>query len=130
MELDGGYLTGTFGFPYSRDWREVAKWFDQLPDEDVTLATNEKLQIARFYLPSKVHYRYGVSEFPKQVHTDNGLYVLLIAEPQSWMNKLWGWRLDEWHEKFVPLHEFVNEEGNVVASVYFLTQEQIDTEFH
>ena len=130
MELDGGYLTGTFGFPYSRDWREVAKWFDQLPGEDVTLATNEKLQIARFYLPSKVHYRYDVSDFPKQVHADNGLYVLLIAEPQSWMNKLWGWRLDEWHDKFVPLHEFVNEEGNVVASVYFLTQEQIDTEFH
>jgi hypothetical protein len=46
------------------------------------------------------------------------------------MNRLWGWSLDEWHEKLVPLHDFVNEEGKIVASVYFLTQEQIDAEFH
>jgi hypothetical protein len=34
-----------------------------------------------------------------------------------------------WHEKFVPLQDFVNEEGRTVASVYFLTPEQIQTEF-
>jgi len=38
--------------------------------------------------------------------------------------------LDAWHEKFVPLKDFVNDEGQVVASVYYLTQEQVNTEFH
>jgi hypothetical protein len=130
MELRGGYLAGTFGFPYSREWRDIAKWFNRLPDRDVILVTNEKLEIATFYLPSKVRYEHISREFPRQVQTGYGLYFLIIQRPQNWMNQLWGWPLDEWHEKFVPLQDFVNEEGKIVASVYFLTQEQIDAEFH
>jgi hypothetical protein len=57
------------------------------------------------------------------------MYILIVHGPQNWLNHLWGWPLDAWHEKFVPLRDFVNEEGRVVASVYFLTQEQIETEF-
>jgi hypothetical protein len=45
------------------------------------------------------------------------------------MNELWGWSFDEWQERLVPQHEFLNEEGKIVASVYFLTIEQIETEF-
>jgi hypothetical protein len=130
MELRGGYLAGTFGFPYSREWRDIARWFDRLPDQDVILVTNEKLEIGTFYLPSKVRYEYISREFPGQVQTGHGLYFLVIQRPQNWMNQLWGWPLDEWHEKLVPLHDFVNEEGKIVASVYFLTREQIDAEFH
>ena len=130
MELGGGYLAGTFGFPYSREWWDIAQWFDRLPNRDVTLVTNEKLEIARFYLPARVHYKYISKESPGRIQTTNGLYFLVIQGPQSWMTQLWGWSLDDWHEKFVPLHDFVNEEGRVVASVYFLTQEQIDAEFH
>ena len=130
MELRGGYLAGTFGFPYSREWRDIARWFDRLPDQDVILVTNEKLEIATFYLPSKVRYEYISREFPGQVQTARGLYFLVMQRPQNWMNQLWGWPLDEWHEKLVPLRDFVNEEGRIVASVYFLTQEQIDAEFH
>lgn len=130
MELDGGSLAGTFGFPYSREWRDIAQWFDKLPNQDVILVTNEKLEIAKFYLPSRVHYKYVSREAPGRIQTPSGLYFLVIQGPQSWMDQLWGWPLDDWHEKLVPLHDFVNEEGRTVASVYFLTQEQIDTEFH
>jgi hypothetical protein len=129
IELDGGYLVGTFGFPYSREWPEIAGWFDRLPNQEVILVTNEKLQIARFYLPSKVQYRYGLKDFPGQIRTPQGLYFLFIPGPQSWMNELWGWSFDEWQERLVPQHEFLNEEGKIVASVYFLTIEQIETEF-
>lgn len=129
LKLGGGYLAGTFGFPHSREWRDISQWFTDLPDKNVFLVTNEKLEIATFYLPSKVRYEYISEEFPGQVKTSNGIYLLIVQRPQNWMNRLWGWPLDEWHKKFVPLHDFVNEEGRVVASVYFLIQEQIDAEF-
>jgi hypothetical protein len=130
MKLDGGYLAGTFGFPYSREWRDIARWFDRLPDQYVFLVTNENLEIPSFYLPSKVRYKYILSESPGQIHEANGLYFLVIQKPENWMNQLWGWPLDEWHKKFTPLHDFVNADGKIVASVFFLTQEQIDGEFH
>lgn len=129
IEADGGYLVGTFGFPYSRDWREIAAWFDSIPNQDLTVVTNEKLEIARFYLPSKVHYRYGREEFPGRIKAPDGLYFLVISGPQSWMDKLWGWSWKEWQENFLTEQNFINEEGKVVATVYFLTQEQIDAEF-
>jgi Dolichyl-phosphate-mannose-protein mannosyltransferase len=132
MELDGGYLTGTFGFPYSREWRDIGSWFQTLPNiNDVFLVTNEKTQFVAFYLPSTVHnkFTYSLTDFPAEVSAPHGLYILIIQGPQSWMNQLWGIPLDVWHEKFAPRHEFVNEEGKIVASVYFLTQEQIDIEF-
>ena len=132
LKFEGGFLTGTFGFPYSREWRDIGKWFQGLPNgEDVVLVTNEKTQIAAFYLPSGVQnrFRYGTSEFPEDLRAPDGLYVLIIQEPQSWTYKLWGLSLDTWHKKFVPLHDFVNQEGKVVASVYFLTPEQIKTNF-
>ena len=130
MKLGGGYLAGTFGFPYSREWRDIARWFDKLPDKYVFLVTNEDLEVPAFYLPSKVRYEYISSEFPGQIQTAHGLYFLVIQRPENWMNRLWGWPLDKWHEKFAPLHDFVNGDGKIVASVYFLTQEQIDAEFH
>jgi uncharacterized membrane protein (DUF485 family) len=129
IEAKGGYLVGTFGFPYSRQWQEIAAWFDRLPNQKLTLATNEKLQIARFYLPSNVRYRYGLEEFPGPIRVADGLYVLIIPGPQSWMDELWGWSTDEWQENLVPQTNFLNEEGKIVASVYFLTQEQINAEF-
>jgi hypothetical protein len=38
--------------------------------------------------------------------------------------------LSGWREKFVPLHDFVNEKGQVVATVYYLTLEDIQANFH
>jgi hypothetical protein len=129
MEFRGGYPNPTFGFPYSRRWRDIAGWFAALPDRDVILATNERLVIANFYLPSKVHFKYILSEPPRRIRAPNGLYVLVIRGPQTWMDQLWGLPLDAWREKLIPLHDFLNEEGEVVASVYFLTQEQFEAEF-
>lgn len=133
MKLDGGFVAGTFGFPYSRQWRDIASWFQRLPDNDeVTLVTNEKRQIAAFYLPSKVNnrHRYSLPQFPGEIRAPQGVYILIVHGPQNWLQHLWGLTLDGWHQRFVPLHDFVNEEGRVVASVYFLTPEQIKTEFH
>jgi hypothetical protein len=129
VEAEGGFLVGTFGFPYSREWREVAAWFDRLPSQSLTVVTNEKLEIASFYLPAKVHYRYGVEEFPGPVRAADGLYFLIIPGPQSWTHELWSWSLDEWQENLDPLHNFLNPEGKIVAAVYFLTQEQIAVQF-
>ncbi|MGZ9236016.1 MAG: hypothetical protein ACXW4E_10875, partial [Anaerolineales bacterium] len=132
MEFDGGFVAGTFGFPYSREWRDIASWFQNLPNnEDVILVTNEKRQFVTFYMPSNVRnrYKYSLPEFPADFRAPDGVYILIIQGPQSWLKHLWGLPLDAWHQKFVPQHDFVNEEGRVVASIYFLTQEQIETEF-
>jgi hypothetical protein len=73
--------------------------------------------------------KYNTHEFPGQVDAPQGLYILIVHEPQSWTYQFWGLTLGGWREKFVPLHDFVNEEGKVVASVYFLTPEQLETDF-
>ena len=132
MELKGGFVTGTFCFPYSRDWREIGRWFETLPNnEDVIVVTNEKRQFVGFYLPARVgnRFKYGSPELPKDIRAPHGLYILTVERAQSWMYQLWGLNLDEWHEKFVPLHDFLNEEGELVASVYYLTPQQIEAEF-
>ena len=133
MQLDGGFVAGTFGFPYAREWRAIGSWFQRLADhEEVTLVTNEKRQITTFYLPSKVHNRqkYSLPEFPGEIDAPQGVYVLIIHGPQNWVQHLWGLPLDAWHERFVPVQDFANEEGRLVASIYFLTPEQIVAEFH
>jgi hypothetical protein len=131
MQFDGGFVSGTFGFPYAREWRDIGRWFEELPDESVMLISNEKKQFVSFYLPSKVRnrFKYTTSDFPGEVDTPQGLYVLIVQAPQSWTYQLWGLNLDGWRETFVAAHDFVNADGKLVASVYFLTPEQIATEF-
>jgi hypothetical protein len=75
-------------------------------------------------------YKYSEKGVPDEIKAANGIYILIIQGSQSWMEQLWGLPLDAWHEKFVPLKDFVNKEGKVVASVYYLTAEQIQSEFH
>jgi len=96
------------------------------------VVTNEKFQFITFYLPANVRNRYKYSEkkVPAEIDAPNGLYVLIVPGPQSWMDQLWGLSLNDWHEKFVPLKDFTNEDGEVLASVYFFTPEQIEKEFH
>jgi hypothetical protein len=132
MQFDGGFVSGTFGFPYAREWREIGRWFQELPnDTEVTLVTNEKRQFVEFYLPSRVRnrLRYVTDAVPQKIDAPHGLYILLVRAPQSWTYQLWGLNLDQWRETFVPVHDFVNDKGEVVASVYFLTPEQIETRF-
>jgi hypothetical protein len=132
MELEGGFVAGTFGFPYSREWRDIGRWFEELPDNgDLIMVANEKRQIVRFYVPPKIRnrFKYSLPNFPGEVHAPHGVYILIVHGPQNWMRHLWGLPLDAWHEKYVPLHDFVNENGQVVASVYYLTQEQVNSDF-
>ena len=133
IKFDGGFVSGTFGFPYSREWREIGKWFEELPgNKDIMLVTNEKRQFVSFYMPSRVHHRnkYVTDRVPEEVDAPDGLYILMVQAPQSWTYQLWELNIDQWRENFIPMHEFVNDKGEVVASVYFLTPEQIQTEFH
>jgi 4-amino-4-deoxy-L-arabinose transferase-like glycosyltransferase len=133
MQFDGGFVAGTFGFPYAREWREIGRWFEALPNnESVMLVTNEKRQFVAFYLPSNVRNRikYVTDDFPAEIDAPHGIYILIVRGPQSWTYQLWGLNLDEWRETFIPLHDFVNDEGEIVATVYFLTPEQLETEFH
>jgi hypothetical protein len=137
MEINGSSSANdslsAFGFPYSREWRAIGSWFENLPtDHHASVVTNEKSEITEFYLPSKVRNldKYSLRELPEEIRAPNGLYILIVERPQSSKNQLWGLPLNEWHDKFVPLRDFINEEGERVASVYFLTQEQIEKEFH
>ncbi len=133
MQLEGGRLTGTFGFPYLRDWREIGEWFEALPqDEQPVVVTNEKFQFVTFYLPANVRnmYKYSEKKFPAEINAPNGIYILIVQGPQSWMNQLWGLSLSDWNQKFIPLKDFRNDNGEVVASVYFFTPEQIQQGFH
>jgi hypothetical protein len=129
MDLAGGPLTGTFGFPYSRQWRAIADWVDGLPSQDKVVATNEKAEIARYYLPSNVQVRYISGKLPQIGRMPRGIYYLLVPGSQSWQSRLWGWSVERWHEELVPVHEFSNAEGRVVASLYYLTPDQIDAYF-
>jgi hypothetical protein len=133
MQFEGGRLTGTFGFPYLRDWRQIGDWFRALPEEETPIVvTNEKSQFVTFYLPANVRnmYKYSEKGVPDEIKAPHGIYILVIQEPQSWMDQLWGLSLDAWHDKFVPLQDFKGEDGKLVASVYFLSPEQIQKEFH
>lgn len=133
MKFDGGFVSGTFGFPYSREWREIGKWFEELPgNKDVMLVTNEKVQFVSFYMPSRVRNRnkYVTDKVPEEVDAPDGLYILMVQAPQSWTRQIWELNIEQWRENFTPMHEFVNDDGEVVGSIYFLTLEQIQTEFH
>lgn len=130
VQLDESHVAGIFGFPYSREWQAIGKWFAELPNEDTILVMNEKLDIPTFYLPPNVHFKYISEEAPGKIKTGPGVYILIIQNPWIHMNTLWGWSLDEWHRKLTPLHEFVNKDGKLVASLYFLTQEQVNANFH
>jgi len=129
LRLAGGSLTGTFGFPYAREWREIAGWFASLPRPEITLATNEKTDIASFYLPSTVQYKYSSRRFPSDVEVVDGIYILIVQNPQSWMDELWGVPVSSWRDEFIPIRDFVNDEGRTVASVYFFSEEQIEAAF-
>lgn len=135
MEFEGGFVAGTFGFPYSRQWREIGDWFDALPTdgERLDLVTNEKRQFIQFYLPAKVHHRLNcdTGDFPSiNVNAPHGIYILIVQSPQSWTRELWGLSLSEWRATFTPIHDFVNADGDLLASVYYLSQAQIDAQFH
>jgi hypothetical protein len=131
MQFDGGFVSGTFGFPYSREWRDIARWFEELPNENVMLVTNEKRQFVEFYLPSSVRNRikYVTDNFPDDLRAPDGIYVLMVEAPQSWTSQLWGLNLRQWRERFVSVHDFVNDDGKLVASLYFFTSEQLEAEF-
>jgi hypothetical protein len=129
MQLPGGELVGTFGFPYARDWRTIGAWFAAVPRKHVTVVTNDNEVIAGFYLPSKADLKYRYLQSPGHVDEPRGLYFLVVQGPQSWRDQLWGWSLDEWRQRVTPLKDFRGSDGQVVASVYFLSQEQLDALF-
>jgi hypothetical protein len=129
IQLQGGELVGTFGFPYARDWRGIAAWFEALPRRQVTVVTNDNQVIAGFYLPSKAELNYRYLRSPGHVNEPRGLYFLVVQGPQSWRDQLWGWSLDEWGQQLTPVREFRGADGQVLASIFYLTQGQLDTLF-
>jgi hypothetical protein len=130
MQLQPGELVGTFGFPYTRDWTDIAAWFSTLPAHDPTVMTNEKTRVASFYLPAGAQFVYRLSKPVGKFDASRGVYVLIVAGPQSGIDKVWGWTLDKWRQRLIPLREFRGRDGEVVASVYYLTQDQIEANFH
>ncbi len=128
--MPGGYLTGTFGFPYNRDWRAVGAWFAALPRQDKVVVTNESPEIAGFYLPAKIHLVDIHLEPPERTDPEMGVYVIIVPDPQSWEYRVWGWSLDEWHQRLHPTATFVNAQGEPSVWLFFLTYDQIRALFH
>lgn len=126
---EGGFLEGTFGFPYQRDWRALATWFGGLADGEVLVVTNEKPEIASFYLPEQALVHYRTQNLPEWWNPTDGLYVLVVERPQSWLDELWGWKLDEWGENLSPAQVFHGPDGRLLASIYFLTEAQLQSMF-
>ena len=124
-QADGGYLQGTFGFPYNRQWRAIGQWFETAAGEAPIVVTNEKLVITTFYLPpdSTIHYRSRVQ--PESLAPGDQVYVLVVERPQSWVDGLWGWPLAHWSEEFTAVEQFSRTDGGLQASVYRLTADQI-----
>jgi len=64
---------------------------------------------------------------PKELPEADQIYFLVIHQPQSWVDQLWGRTFDQWHDKFPPAADFTNDNGEVVASVYVLSTNQYRT---
>lgn len=128
--LPGGHPMNIFGFPYNRNWRAVQAWFAPLSGQNKVVVTNEKPLIASFYLPSSFRYDYLWSDDPEALPNSKGLYFLVIDHPQSGMERLWGWSASEWQAQLSPTQTFFNAQGQPVAWIYFLTQEQRAQLFH
>lgn len=130
IEMSGGNLTGTFGFPYARGWRQIGAWFDSLGEQPVTVVTNEKPEIAGFYLPSTDVIRYSSLDAPETPPTDVAVYVLQVAGPQSWFDRLWGWPLTRWTTELAPIKVFLDDQGQPTAWVWLLTRDQVSSSFY
>jgi hypothetical protein len=124
INMPGGNLGATFGFPYNRQWRAIGAWFAAQPGQEQVLTTNEKLSIAGFYLPDTVHFKYIWRDAPKRLPEGDRIYFLVIRHPQSWVDQLWGRTFDQWHVRFEPAADFANDRGEVVASVYLISMDQ------
>jgi hypothetical protein len=129
MTLREDLRDALLGFPYSRDWQAIGSWFAELPGEKVTLVSNEKQEIASFYLPSKVNLLYRLSDYPGKIKAPEGVYFLIVQGPQSGQKQLWGWPTAEWQQRLMPVHEFLNADRQVIASVYFVSQEMLNPTF-
>ena len=122
--LPGGHPMNIFGFPYDRDWPEVGQWFAPISEHGKVVVTNEKPLIASFYLPDTIRYAYISSNAPDPLPNAGGLYFVVVDHPQSGMQRLWGWTTSEWRDRLTPTQTFVNAQGQPVAWIYFLTDEQ------
>lgn len=129
LRAKGGYLNGLFGVPYWRGWRDMGAWLSASPLPGRVVATNEKLVIAQFYLPAGIKYKYIWRDSLQDLPREDGVFVLVINHPQSFMNRLWGWSFEEWHDKLPSLYDSVNENGEIVASIYYVNSYEMREEF-
>ena len=125
LELPGGKLSGTFGFPYFREWKEIRGWFMQNQKTDTVIATNEKIIITRFYLPPTMQYEFADREYLKRMSYSDKIILLLIENPQSWRRTFLGLSLEEWKNAAKPVKVFLDKSGKLQGSIYDLTKEEI-----
>ncbi len=130
VHMPGGYLLGTFGFPYHREWRAVSDWFSALPGKDKSAVTNENPEITAFYLPARVHLVDIHLDPPDRSDPEKGIYVIIVRSPQSWQSSLWGWSVEGWHQRLQPTATFVDSQGEPVVWLFFLTYDEIRLLFH
>ena len=125
LELAGGDLSGTFGFPYSRQWNEIGGWFTQNTRSAAVVVTNEKPTIPLFYLPPSVLVVEVNQQYLEKLNERDEVAVLLIENPQSWIKTFWGLSLEEWRNTEEPVQVFRDKSGRLRASVYYMTKERI-----
>ncbi len=126
MTFPGGDLAGTFGFPYSRNWRAIARHITQNYDSDILLATNEKGSLTTFYFPEDRPFLPVHEKYSPELAIEKGLLVLWVESPQSWIDKILGLRQPQWQANFAPAHEFRDPNGRLNATLYFLSRQEIE----
>ncbi len=126
MTFPGGDIQGAFGFPYRRPWSEIAGWFAQTNRLGADYTTNEKLSITSFYMPQNMQYKEIDQDYYDQMGEQSGIYIVMVENPQSRVQTLWGLTVNEVNQKVRPEIEFFDEDGKLQATIYYLTKEQIN----
>jgi len=115
----------TYGFPHHRNLPEIGAWFAENYENEQFIVSNEYISVLEFYLPSQFVFS-SVKEIDQQLIAGwDGVLILWIEQPQSWIDKIWGIRKETWDIYGQPIHEFQTRDNRNLGSVYSFTQEEI-----
>jgi 4-amino-4-deoxy-L-arabinose transferase-like glycosyltransferase len=97
-----------YGFPYYRHWDEIGALVNST-DNNGYYSTNENISIARHYI--------SLENNPKLA----GIYID-VANPQNPFAKIIDPRIKSWITVHDPVKIFYDEQGRLVAKIYYLLQ--------
>jgi 4-amino-4-deoxy-L-arabinose transferase-like glycosyltransferase len=100
------YHHSLLGFPYNRHWDEIRNLVLS-SENNGYYSTNEKVQIAGYYIPLK--------KDPNYIG-----YYIFIYNPQSFITKKDNDRVYNWMKTHPPVKIYYDSSGEVTSKVYYL----------